>query len=352
MNQYKKNKVTIAQVAAASHVSKTTVSRYLNGKFSNMSAETKQCIQNVIEQLDYHPSNIARSLKSQKSKSIGCVIADISNPFSSILLKGINDVCNSNGYQVLFSDINNHPQNERNSIQKLLSNQVDGLIVNTTGYNDDYLIELKNQGIPIVLADRCLAESSVIDTVTAENYQSTYSCIQHLFNQGFERIAFFTPGNDKISPRMIRYQAYLDAMSDLYRLDGQHFLFEIGDNSVDVCADQLTQFIRQNSGKRLAVFCVNGVTLINLLKAMQHIGCSITPDMGVCGFDDWDWAPLIRPGITTIAKNSYSIGTEAAKILLRRIQNKRKVKPVFVKIESELYVRGSTDPALAAKFNL
>jgi LacI family kdg operon repressor len=350
MNKFKEENVTIAQVAAAANVSRTTVSRYLNGKFDYMSAKTRQRIHNIILQMDYHPSNIARSLKSQVSKSIGCIIADISSPFSSILLKGINHICNSNGYQVLFSDIDNNPEKERNAIKEFLANQVDGLIVNTTGWNDDFLIDLKEKGVPIVLADRSIAAKDKIDTVSIENYDSTYLCMRHLFQNGFERVAFFTPGNEKISPRILRYQAFLDAMSAFYHIDGRQFTYETGGDSADGSAKQLSCFLDRNQGKKLAIFCVNGVALINVLEAMQQVGCVIGPQLGICGFDDWGWAKLIPPGITTIMNDSYSVGAESAKILLRRISNKRKVKPVLVELESCLCVRGSTDQSLARNF--
>lgn len=350
MNKYKKKNVTIAQVAAAANVSRTTISRYLNGKYDYMSYETRERIQDIIVKMDYHPSKIARSLKSQVSKSVGCVIADISSPFSSILLKGINHVCNSNGYQVLFSDIDNNPEKERNAIQEFLANQVDGIIVNTTGCNDDFLVELKDNGVPIVLADRSIEIKDKIDTVSIENYNSTYACVRHLFQNGFERVAFFTPENGKISPRIIRYHAFLDAMSALYHVDGRKFTYETGENSAEGCTTQLKHFITENKGKKLAIFCVNGVTLLNVLDAMRGTGCIIGPELGICGFDDWGWAKLIPPGITTIVNDSYSVGAESAQILLRRIANKRKVKPVLVELESKLCIRGSTDAKLAKNF--
>lgn len=350
MNQFNKNNATISQVAAAAQVSMTTVSRYLNGKFEYMSAETKQRIADVIEKMDYHPSNIARSLKSQNSKSIGCVIADVGSPFSSILLKGINKVCNAGGYQVLFSDVDNQQEKELNSIQELLNSRVDGLIVNTTGCNDEYLIDLKKRGVPIVLADRALAQSDAVDTVTAENYQITYQCIEHLFQNGYRKVAFFTPGNGKISPRMERYQAYLDAMDKIYHANGRNLTFETGEDSLQANVEKLEQFAGQNPGERLAVFCVNGVALIHVLQAMRQTHRLIDENLGICGFDDWEWAELIPPGITTIAKDSYAIGMKAAEILLKRITSKRQAKPVSIKLESRLCIRGSTDPVLASKF--
>lgn len=347
MNKFNKNNVTISQVATAAQVSMTTISRYLNGKFEYMSVETKQRIADVIEKMDYHPSNIARSLKAQNSKCIGCVIADIGSPFSSILLKGINQVCNAGGYQVLFSDIDNRADKELSSIQELLNNRVDGLIVNTTGCNDEYLIDLKKRGIPIVLADRCLSQKNMIDTVSAENYHITYDCIRHLHENGYRKVAFFTPGNGKISPRIERYQAYLDAMKEIYQIDGSQFAFETGEDSPEKIMKLLNQLVAQNSGERVAIFCVNGVTLIHVLQAMRQAHQSINENLGICGFDDWEWASLIPPGITTIAKDSYAIGMKAAEILLKRISSKQETAPVSIELESKLCIRGSTDPRLA-----
>ena len=350
MNRFSQNNVTISQVAAAAKVSMTTVSRFLNGKYEYMSAETKQRISDIIEKLDYHPSNIARSLKSRVSRSVGCVIADIGSQFSSILLKGIDEVCSAEGYQVLFSDAANSPEKERNTIQELLNSRVDGLIVNTTGYNDDYLISLKERGIPVVLADRCLARRGLLDTVTAENYRAAYACMRHLHEKGFDRVAFFAPEIGRISPRVDRCRAFLDASRDLFGSDGEKLVFETGDDTPESSAAALKRFCATFPGEQLAVICVNGVTLIHALQAMRLLHRKVDENLGICGFDDWEWAELIPPGITAIAKDSHAIGMKAAELLLRRIDGKGPSEPVFLELESNLRIRGSTDPELAAQF--
>jgi LacI family kdg operon repressor len=131
-----KDMITISDVAKASGVSKTTISRYLNGKYEYMSQDTRKRIQTIIEELKYRPSNVAKTLKSNKSGLIGVIIADIASQFSSILLKGIGDVCKANGYQVMISNVDNDPEKEREYIQSLMDNRVEGIIVNTTGYDD------------------------------------------------------------------------------------------------------------------------------------------------------------------------------------------------------------------------
>ena len=133
MKKAKPKKTTIADVARESGVSKTTVSRFLHDDYSSMSEETKDRIEAVIARLGYRPNRVAQSLKSDRSNSIGLTIADIGNPFSSLLIKGIQAECRRNGSQLLVTDAGNDPDQEAENIESLLDAQVDGLIVNTTG---------------------------------------------------------------------------------------------------------------------------------------------------------------------------------------------------------------------------
>ena len=130
-------KATISDVAAKSGVSKTTVSRFLNGKYDNISIATRQRIKAVIEELDYRPNRTAQRLKASRTMLVGCIIGDISSPFSAVLLKGIMGICEAAGYQVLFADCNDDPERERMAIKSFVDNRVDGLIVNTSGGNEE-----------------------------------------------------------------------------------------------------------------------------------------------------------------------------------------------------------------------
>ncbi len=336
------SKTTIAQVAEAAGVSTTTISRYLNKKYECMSIETRERIHKVIEELDYRPSNIARSLKASKSGSVGCIIDDITNPFSSYLMKGINDVCRLKGYQVLFSNIDNNPENEIECIKSLMDNHLDGLIINTTGYIDDYLVELKKQGMPIVLADRCIRDRFMLDTITTDNYKSTYNCIKFLKNQGYDRIEFFTQHIGNNSSRYTRHNAYMAAMNELYGMDGKNETFEIDINNVNLCRSYLRKLKQEHPEEEIAIFTVNGVTMLNVLQSIKDENMEIGADFGLCGFDDWGWAELIKPGITTITQNSYQTGVKSAELLIKRI-NGESING-YLEIPTTLMVRGSTTP--------
>jgi len=242
----------------------------------------------------------------------------------------------------LLVDSGDDPEVERKGIQSLLENQIDGLIVNTTGQNDDFLIELGGQGIPLVLADRSLEKPGVLDTVATESYHITYECIADLREMGYEQVAFFTQGNERVSPRVQRYQGYCEAVRDFFQQNGSERLYKFSVDDQEDCIRRIQEFRTRYPGQRLALFAVNGVTLLCVLNAIQAMDLQIGVQFGVCGFDNWGWADLIPPGITTISQDSWLVGVRTAKLLLDRIAGKGPEHPVFELLPNRLEIRGST----------
>lgn len=188
----KQKNVTIADVAAYVGVSKTTISRYLNKNFEFMSQETQEKIDEAIKVLKYRPNRIAQTLKAKNSNIIGVTIADIGNPFSSLLIKGINDVCRANNYQLLVTNADNLAERERENIESLLDSQVDGLLVNTTGNNYKYLEEFKDSDNfkPIVLLDRFI-NPLIYDSVTMNNAEVTKNILDELLKNDYDHYVYF-----------------------------------------------------------------------------------------------------------------------------------------------------------------
>ena len=338
----REKRVTIDQVAQQAGVSKTTVSRYLNGRYDALSDETRERIGLVIDRLHYRPNRMAQSLKAQNSRLLGCLVSDISSPFSALIVKGINSVCLSAGYQLLLVDSGDDPERERTAIRDLLENQVDGLIVNTTGQNDEYLISLHERGVPLVLADRCLSAPGLLDTVATESYHITYQCITYLKSLGYEQVGFFTQGNEHVAPRILRFQGYCDALRDSFGQNGAERIYQFRVEDKNDCIRQLDNFRSRYPGQRLAAFAVNGVAMLNLLQAIRSTNIQIGSGFGVCGFDDWGWADLIPPGITTISQDSWMVGRRSAELLLERIAGKGPQLPVYEELPNRLEIRGST----------
>jgi len=337
----KNKKVVIDDVAKMAGVSKATISRYLNGKFEYMSQSTREKIGFAIEKLNYRPNNIARSLKSNKSKLIGVVIADLTNPFSSLIIKGIGDECKVRGYNMVIVNSDNDKVEEQEYIKSLLDQRVEGLIINSTGYNEKLLLEIKSKGIPIVMVDRTLCEDK-IDSVTSNNYDSTTETINYLIDSGFNNLCFFNEKEKNVKPRQERERAFLDVCNK--RLEKSNFsVFSVdydkgGDLEINLC-----KFLNNHTGRK-AIFAVNGVILLNTLAAANKLNVSIPKDFSICGYDNWGWASLIPPGITTISQPSYEMGFEAAKLLASRIENKILEGVVNKQLNSKLEIRGSTIP--------
>ena len=191
MDTQSEKKVTINQVANYCGVSKTTISRFLNGKYENMSAETKEKISAAVSALNYHPDRSAQRLKSSRTMLIGCVIGDISSPFSALLLKGITSVCEESGYQVLFADSRESARREKRAIQGFLDNRVDGLIVNTASYVNPSLIRVACDGVPVVLCDRYVSDFR-FPFVGSQHFSVMPKLVSHLKEEGFCKVAFFT----------------------------------------------------------------------------------------------------------------------------------------------------------------
>lgn len=344
MDVQQNKKVTIDDVAKLCGVSKTTISRYLNGKFENISAETRERIRVVIKDLDYRPNRTAQRLKAHRSMLVGCVVGDVSSPFAGLLLKGITDVCEAAGYQVLFADSGENPKKEKSAIEGFLASQVDGLIVNSPGGNEALLLELHERGVPIVLADRGLMDSDKLDTVVPTDRKSACECVSFLSDCGYTQIAFFSEGNHSITPRLLRYKGYQDGIRTAMPAGTESRIYEFDRKDPEDCIRCVQDFRSSFPGERIAILTTNGVTARYVVTAFQAIGLTIGRDYGLCTFDDWSWLRLIPPGITSVALSSEEIGAESARLLLERISGKRPLDApaVYVEIPTCLKVRGST----------
>lgn len=333
--------ITIKDIAQEVGVSETTISRYLNKKYEYMSEKTRVKIEAVIKELDYRPNHMARSLKSQKSKMIGAVIADISNPFSSITIKGLSERCEEAGYTLLIAISDDSAEMERKQIENLIANQVDGLVINTSGDNDEYLNELNDRNFPIVLLDRGVAGEQ-IDTVTTNNYQGVRDMMEFLITTGYVSIGFFV---DKLSNtvRKERLRGFEDALSEHQeRIQGTVYTNPNGDQQM--ITESLADF--NQYPKPRVIFGANGLMTSTILEVMNTENYLINEDFSICGFDDLTWAKVIKPELTTIYQDSYQLGAESVNQVIARIEmplsKRENKKGQCISFPTVLKIRNST----------
>lgn len=335
MTGTKRKKVTIVDVAAKAGVSKTTISRYLNGKFEYMSEESRQKIADVIDELGYRPSSLARSLKSKQSFVLGVIVSDITSPFSPILLKGISDCCERYGYRILIANSDDEPRKEREYIMNMIDQSVDGIILNTTGGNDEFLRETADGGVHFVLADRAL-DVELFDTVHSADRQALADMLAEMKKRGYEQVGFFTQPLTN-STRIHRTQAFRELYPEYFDGPAQVYFLEKSDRDAAV----MQEFMRRNIGQRHAIFTGNGVGMMRVVQTMHDLGISFPRDTGLCGFDDWDWMNLVGGGITTIDQPTYEVGKECVKRMMHQLSRSGRVAPQTTELPCTLKLRRS-----------
>ncbi|MBQ2961280.1 MAG: LacI family DNA-binding transcriptional regulator [Oscillospiraceae bacterium] len=336
-------KITINQVAEYCGVSKTTISRFLNGKYENMSEETKDKISSAIKELNYRPDRSAQRLKSSKTMLIGCVVGDVSSPFSALLLRGIFSVCEEAGFQVLLADSHENAQRERKAIQGFIENRVDGLIINSCGENDDYILSLREHGIPMVLADRPLASPGLVDTVSSSNKATAEECVRFLFEQGYSAVAFFTQKMGHITPRLLRCEGYKSGIEEHGVSGSKAEIYEFENKNQPECERHIKAFIAKHPGEHIAILVSNGTSAQTVLCALNTLGIKVGSELGLCTFDDWDWLEISSPGITAVALGSVEIGAKSAQLLIDTISGKRSADtPADILVDSKLTIKEST----------
>lgn len=333
--------VTIAEVARRAGVSKSTVSRYLNGLYEHMGADTRERIAQVIAELDYRPNTLARSLKQKRTHTIGAIVANILNPFSTSIIRGIEDTLQEAGFNLILCNADDDPVKERDYITMLVDKQVDGLIINTTSCNNSLIAQV-NQQTPVVLIDRKVPEIN-LDTVTVDSACGVRQAIDHMVSLGHCRIAMFTLPYDHISPRLERVQAYQAALAGHRLLSREEWLIRTGGDEADVTAKlQALLAAGQRESSPTAIFCANNLLTMAVVRALKKMRVSIPDQVSILGFDDWDWAELIEPPITVVAQPVYAMGNKAALMLMKRLKAPRmSKKPATVMFKPELIKRKS-----------
>lgn len=343
-------KATITDIAMAAGVSKTTVSRYINGRYDLLSEATRKRIEKAIQIAHYRPSAVARSLKTQRSYLVGVIVANITTPFATSLLNGISSGLMKSGYIPIFGDAADSPDTEHALIDSLTSHQVDGLIVNTTTSKNPELIALANTGTPVVLCDRYVRNYD-FDIAVSAYMAPTRELMEHLHEQGFDRAVLLTQEYENNSPRQFRYDAFTEADAELFgSADPEADVFVASPWEPETMREAVRAICETTpAGKRCAIYATNTVTLIAAYNAIEDAGLKVPDDLGLCGPDDWGWAhrmgwnwpSMLNGGITTFATNPYDMGFAAAELMVQRISDPNGEKR-HVEIPTKLEIRGST----------
>ena len=333
-------KINIKTVASKAGVSTATVSRAL-ADFKGMRENTRKKVLNAIKDLNYEVDSVARSLRQNKTNTIGIIVSNVLSPFYSIIAKSVEDKALESEYKLILCNGDDDPSKELEYLKILKSNKVDGIILTPTGRNADYINNIIEAGINVVLLDR-MVEGVNCDSVLVDNYKGSYTAIKYLTGKGYRRIAFIGGYTDRTTGRQ-RLAGYNNAIKDA-GLKINNDLIKIGDFKKE-SGMKLTREILEKSYRPDAIFAANIDMTLGCLIAIREAGLSIPEDIAIVGFDDPDWSTIVEPPLTVISQPVYDLGSTAAELLIKNISNKRDNsdrKPCTITLNTDLIIRNST----------
>ncbi len=331
-------RATISDVASIAKTGKTSVSRYLNGEQHLLSDDLKRRIEQAIQQLDYRPSQMARSLKGGQTRLIGLILADITNPYSVDVMRGIEAACRQHGFTLLVCNTNNEVNQEQHYLQLLSSYRVEGIVVNAVGMREEALSTLQQSMLPMVLIDRKIPDFAC-DVVGLDNREAATVATEHLLQQGFEAILFLSEPLGTVNTRLERLHAFRHTMAQHPTLLAEQAETPLNDRQK--LEQVLSDFSGRHRGMRKAVISANGALTLQVARAMRRLGIQWGNDIGLLGFDELEWAELAGVGITTLKQPTYQMGHAALERLVQRIQGLATPSGEQM-FSGELIVRGST----------
>lgn len=330
-------RVTIDVVAQKAGVSKTTVSRILNGNYSQATEETKQRVQEVIRQLNYHPNPMARGLKQMKTNIIGIVLSNLSNPFWAIVLEGVEDTCRLAGYSLMICNSSEDSTREAELFEDFQLRQVDGIIVNPTVNNKDLFEELERKQYPLVAINRKI-EGINIDYVVADNIKGAKLAVNHFVENGRKNIVAFVYQPNGVSTWSERVAGFKEALSDHGIAVHERSVIEV-QHGTGKAKEAVVEYFK--SSKADAVFSTNNMMTLEILEGFKELNIRVPEDVALIGYDETVWAKHLNPPLTTVKQPAYEMGVIAAKNLIKKIQSKTKRKPKIAVLEPELIIRQS-----------
>ena len=333
--------IRLRDVAKAAGVHTATASRALNPATRSMvSDETASRIAEAAARLGYTVNPIARSLKTNRSNTIGVVIPDLTNPLFPPIVRGIDDILAPLGYSVLLVNTDNDKKREATQIASLRARQVEGLIVATALLNDPQMSQLASERIPLVLINRRM-ETRGLPTVTGDDAAGVSAAVRHLAELGHRHIAHLA-GPQTTSTGQIRLRAYRQALQDLG--------LPYSDDLVAVC-DYWTETLGARGLQQLfdrkipftAVLAGNDLLALGCYDLLEERRVRCPDEISIVGFNDMPIVDKLRPSLTTVHIPQYQVGVEAARLLLDRIRDENTpAKSVLLPLE--VIVRGSTGP--------
>lgn len=335
-----KKRISLKDIANKLGVSTALVSYALNNKKEGrISKDMAEKIKETARDLNYRGNLIAKSLKTQKTFTIGLIVADISNPFWSGLARIIEDEAEKNNYTVLFGSSDENADKSEKLLQVLVNHQVDGLIIAPTEHSLPQIEFLQQNEIPFVLVDRYFPDINA-SYVAIDNYSAAFNLVNHVIEQGFKRIGFIT-FTSNLFHLQERKRGYLSCLEQNNIATNEDWIKEVSlDNTKDDVTKAINELLALPDPIEVILFASNELSRYGL-KYIVTLPLKVPDDLAIISFDESDAAELFYSPITYIKQPIREIGEAAIKIILENIEDNNKLTqlsllPEFILQKSSL----------------
>ncbi|OAB42386.1 LacI family DNA-binding transcriptional regulator [Paenibacillus glacialis] len=320
---------TIKDIAKIAGVSVATVSRVIN-ESGYVNVDTRKKVEEAINVMNYSPNEVARSLYKRKSKLIGLLLPDITNPFFPQLARGVEDLLQENGYRLIFGNSDENEDKELDYIRTFVQNNVIGVISSTNFPDSDTYHKLK---IPIVFLDRTSNESP---SVYADGREGGRIAAREIILRGSKRITILQ-GPAHIKPAQDRFQGAIEVLEELGMTYDviQTSSFSYGE--AGKWAKELFDKHTDTDG----VIASNDIVATAILQEAHRLGKAVPQDVQIIGYDDTPLSSLLSPSLSTIRQPAYDMGREAAGLLIRLIEQD-KVEDSIIQLPVSFVERETT----------
>ena len=330
--------MNIAEIARRANVSTATVSRTLN-QSGPVKAATARKVWRAVTELNYYPNSHARALVSGRSRLIGLIVSDISNPFFPELIEAFQSLATAKQYDILLTSTDYLTERMTECLRRMLERKVDGVAMMTSEMDPSLIKELGKRNVPIVFMD--VGQMGPRMSHVAIDYgNGVRQAVDHLVGLGHKHIAFITGPLDLHSART-RRQAFLDGLRH-HGLTPERRMIREGTHTAEGGKDAMAALLRLSKSPT-AVVCSNDWTAIGALHAAHAAGRRVPEDLSIVGFDDIPLASYTHPPLTTVRMTASDVGATAFTALFRLISQEAVEGDVY-QIPTKLVVRNSTAP--------
>lgn len=324
---------TMKDIAKETGLGLATISSYLNG--GNVREKNRVKIEQAIEKLNFEVNEVARGLKTNRTRMIGIVIPELNNIFFAEIITELEDVLRGQGYAAMICDCRTDEKREAEAVEFLKRRRVDGMIVIPTGKSGAFLQNVMKTGKPIVMIDRRI-RSVHCDTVLVDNQGAAEDAIRRLIAAGHRRIGMIA-GEQEVYTAEERFRGYRRAL-ERAGITVCESLVVRGDYTIRGGSRGIQELTRKNPDMT-AVFISNYEMTLGAMIELNELGIRIPEEMSVIGFDNMEFARACIPKLSIVTQPTKELGRRAAELMLKRLEEKEQTEFETVRLATS-FVEG------------